>query len=139
MEMLLLVAVLFIMVLATMSLIAQCAILYIRAMMAGCRIRPVGLIGMRLQRLSPGFVVDCFIRARQGNVEVSWEQFEKHCLAGGQPDRVVDAMIRANDQGIVVPFDVLAQADLAGVDLDAMDTAQLREAAEIGEREEGSE
>jgi uncharacterized protein YqfA (UPF0365 family) len=100
--------------------------LWTRAAMSGHRVPISVLMAMKLRRVPPGLILDCYIRAQNGDLYVSMEQLEKHYLAGGNPARVVDALIKTHNRNIAVPFEIVAKTDLAGFNVDEVDPEEFR-------------
>ena len=88
--------------------------LWISAIAAGVRVGIFTLVGMRLRRVPPSYIVMPLIKANKAGLDVSVNQLEAHYLAGGNVDRVIDALIAAHRAQIPLPFERSAAIDLAG-------------------------
>jgi len=91
--------------------------LWISAISAGVRVNIFSLVGMRLRRVHPYYIVRPLIKISKANIPVSISQLESHLLAGGRVDAVVDAMIAAHRANLDLPFERAAAIDLAGRDV----------------------
>ncbi|MGI6092536.1 MAG: flotillin-like protein FloA [Veillonellaceae bacterium] len=91
--------------------------LWISAIAAGVNVGIFTLVGMRLRRVPPAYIVLPLIKANKAGLDVSVNQLEAHYLAGGNVDRVVDALIAAHRAQIPLPFERSAAIDLAGRDV----------------------
>ena len=98
--------------------------LYIRGLLAGCRVPLATLIGMRLRGVDPGTIVDSKITVTKAGIPVSTDQLETHYLARGNVPRVVVALVAASKANIKLPWERACAIDLAGRDvLDAVRTS----------------
>jgi uncharacterized protein YqfA (UPF0365 family) len=91
--------------------------LWISALAAGVRIGIFDLIGMRLRRVPPAYIVNPLIKAEKAGLQTSRDKLEAHYLAGGNVDRVVNALIAAHRAGIELGFERAVAIDLAGRDV----------------------
>ena len=91
--------------------------LWISALAASVDVGIFTLIGMRLRRVTPAYIVMPLIKANEAGIDVSVNQLEAHYLAGGNVDRVIDALIAAHRAQIPLPFERSAAIDLAGRDV----------------------
>lgn len=91
--------------------------LWISALAAGVRVGIFDLIGMRLRRVPPVYIVNPLIKARKAGLETSRDKLEAHYLAGGNVDRLVNALIAAHRAGIDLTFERATAIDLAGRDV----------------------
>lgn len=91
--------------------------LWISALAAGVRVGIFDLIGMRLRRVPPVYIVNPLIKARKAGLEASRDKLEAHYLAGGNVDRLVNALIAAHRAGIDLTFERATAIDLAGRDV----------------------
>ena len=91
--------------------------LWISALAASVDVGIFTLIGMRLRRVTPAYIVMPLIKANKAGIDVSVNQLEAHYLAGGNVDRVIDALIAAHRAQIPLPFERSAAIDLAGRDV----------------------
>ena len=88
--------------------------LWISAISAGVKVSIFSLIGMRLRRVRPHFIVGPLIKITKAGLTASINQLESHYLAGGRVDAVVDALIAAHRANLDLPFERAAAIDLAG-------------------------
>ena len=88
--------------------------LWISALAAGVNISLVNLVGMRIRRVAPRFIVLPLIKGTKAGLRLSVNQLEAHYLAGGNVDNVVDALIAAHRAQIDLSFEQAAAIDLAG-------------------------
>lgn len=91
--------------------------LWISALAAGVSVGIFQLIGMRLRRVPPAYIVNPLIKARKAGLDAVLDKLEAHYLAGGNVDRVVNALIAAHRAGIELSFERAAAIDLAGRDV----------------------
>ena len=91
--------------------------LWISALAASVDVGIFTLVGMRLRRVTPAYIVMPLIKANKAGIDVSVNQLEAHYSAGGNVDRVIDALIAAHRAQIPLPFERSAAIDLAGRDV----------------------
>jgi len=91
--------------------------LYIRALLAGCRVKLLTIIGMRLRGVRPAEIVDARVMVTKAGLPISTDQLETHYLAGGKVLRVVAALIAASKANIKLTFERACAIDLAGRDV----------------------
>ena len=91
--------------------------LWVRALLAGARVPLVHLLGMQLRGTKPRVIVDAYLAARKGGVDVSVDELETHALARGNVSRLVAALSAAAGAGIPLSFRDAAAIDLAGRDV----------------------
>jgi len=73
---------------------------------------------MRLRGTNPAAVRAATRRVAKAGLSVSEFSIEAHLLSGGDINAVLDAMTTARDRGLPENFPAIAEAQLAGVDLD---------------------
>ena len=88
--------------------------LWISAVASGVKIGIVHLIGMRLRRVRPSYIVMPMIKATKAGLKLTANQLEAHYLAGGNVDNVVNALIAAERAGMDLNFEQASAIDLAG-------------------------
>ncbi len=88
--------------------------LYIRAKASGLQCTILRMIGMKLRRLDPKFVIDQMIILSKAGVDTTFDEIEAHLLAGGNLGGVVEAMVSAYKADLNVTFKRLCAIDLAG-------------------------
>lgn len=91
--------------------------LWIAVRASGVRLGIISLIGMRLRKIPPAFIVNPLIKAVKAGIEMTTNMLEQHHLAGGNVDRVVDALIAAQKADIPLDFKRATAIDLAGRDV----------------------
>ena len=91
--------------------------LWISALAANVKVSVFNLVGMKLRRVKPAFIIMPLIKSTKAGILLQVNQLEAHYLAGGNVDRVVDALIAAQRAGIELPFPKAAAIDLAGRDV----------------------
>lgn len=99
--------------------------------MSGAPIPFIRMFGMRLKKINLVNLVDAHIKATQAEANISLEELEKHCLAGGNVSKVVPLYIQVINRKIKIPFSVICETDLAGIDLDGIDPERFREYNEL--------
>jgi uncharacterized protein YqfA (UPF0365 family) len=90
--------------------------LWLRALLAGAQIQFIQLIGMRLRKENPKVIVDSYIIARKGGVDIGLGDLETHYLARGNVPRLVMALVAAKKTHYPLTFEQAAAIDLAGRD-----------------------
>lgn len=88
--------------------------LWISAIASGVKIGIFDLIGMRLRRVRPTYIVMPMIKATKAGLKLKVNQLEAHYLAGGNVDSVVNALIAAERAGMNLNFEQASAIDLAG-------------------------
>ena len=88
--------------------------LWISAVASGVKVGIIHLIGMRLRRVKPAYIVMPMIKATKAGLKLTANQLEAHYLAGGHVNDVVNALIASERAGIELPFEKAAAIDLAG-------------------------
>lgn len=91
--------------------------LWISAIASGARINIFDLIGMRLRRVRPNYIVNPVVKATKAGLKLTVNQLEAHYLAGGNIDSVVNALIAAERAGMSLNFEQASAIDLAGRDV----------------------
>ncbi len=88
--------------------------LWISAVASGVKVGIIHLIGMRLRRVKPSYIVMPMIKATKAGLKLTANQLEAHYLAGGNVDNVVNALIAAERAGMDLNFEQASAIDLAG-------------------------
>ena len=88
--------------------------LWISAVASGVKVGIIHLIGMRLRRVKPSYIVMPMIKATKAGLKLTANQLEAHYLAGGNVDSVVNALIAAERAGMDLNFEQASAIDLAG-------------------------
>ncbi|WP_026529231.1 flotillin-like protein FloA [Butyrivibrio sp. VCD2006] len=91
--------------------------MWISAIASGVKISVFSLVGMKLRRVRPAFIVRPMIKATKAGIQVTSNQLEAHYLAGGNVDSVVNALIAAERAGMDLTFEQASAIDLAGRDV----------------------
>ena len=91
--------------------------LWISAVASGVKVGIIHLIGMRLRRVRPAYIVMPMIKATKAGLKLTANQLEAHYLAGGNVDSVVNALIAAERAGMNINFEQASAIDLAGRDV----------------------
>lgn len=91
--------------------------LWISAIASGVKVSVFDLIGMRLRRVKPNYIVMPMIKATKAGLKLKTNQLEAHYLAGGNVDSVVNALIAAERAGMNLNFEQASAIDLAGRDV----------------------
>jgi len=82
--------------------------LWLRALLAGAQIQFPQLIGMRLRKVNPKVMVDSYIIAVKGGVDIGLDQLETHYLARGNVPRLVMALVAAKKAHYPLTFEQAA-------------------------------
>ena len=90
--------------------------LYNAAKTAGVNLKFSRIIGMKLRKTNPAYIVPLLIKANKAGVEVTPDMLETQCIARGSAGRVVEALIKAKEQNIPLEFKLAAAIDLSGGD-----------------------
>lgn len=88
--------------------------LWITAYFSGAKVGIGNLVGMRLRRVVPSYIISPLIKATKAGLKISTDELEAHYLAGGNINLVVDALIAAQRANIDLEFEQAAAIDLAG-------------------------
>ena len=88
--------------------------LWISAVASGVKVGVITLIGMKLRRVKPVYIVMPLIKATKAGLKLTANQLEAHYLAGGNVDSVVNALIAAERAGMDLNFEQASAIDLAG-------------------------
>lgn len=88
--------------------------LWITAYFSGVKVGIGNLVGMRLRRVVPSYIITPLIKATKAGLKISTDELEAHYLAGGNINLVVDALIAAQRANIDLEFEQAAAIDLAG-------------------------
>ena len=91
--------------------------MWISAVASGVKISIFSLVGMKLRRVKPAYIVRPMIKATKAGLAVKTNQLEAHYLAGGDVDSVVNALIAAERAGMDLTFEQASAIDLAGRDV----------------------
>ncbi|SHE64957.1 Uncharacterized protein YqfA, UPF0365 family [Seinonella peptonophila] len=91
--------------------------LWISTIASGLYVKLSTLIGLRLRRIRPIYIIDPFVRAKKAGLELEMLQLEAHFLAGGNLNQVVNALVTAKRANVVLGFDQATAIDLAGHDI----------------------
>lgn len=91
--------------------------LWIAARAAGVKLKISSLVGMRLRKITPAYIVNPLIKAIKAGIPMTTDMLEQHYLAGGNVDKVVDALIAAQKADIPLDFKKATAIDLAGRDV----------------------
>ena len=88
--------------------------LWITAYFSDVKIGVGTLVGMRLRRVAPQYIVRPMIKATKAGLKIDINELEAHYLAGGNVNVVIDALIAAQRANIDLEFEQAAAIDLAG-------------------------
>ena len=89
--------------------------LWITAIFSGVRLNLFrDLVGMRLRRVPPTYIVRPLITAHKAGIFVDPSLLEAHYLAGGHVQQVINALISADKASINLNFEQATAIDLAG-------------------------
>ncbi len=91
--------------------------LWVSALTAGVRVNIFSLVGMRLRRVKPSFIILPLIKGSKAGISLNVNQLEAHYLSGGNVSKVVDALIAADRAELELNFERAAAIDLAGRDV----------------------
>lgn len=88
--------------------------LWVTAYFSDVKIGVGTLVGMRLRRVAPQYIVRPMIKATKAGLKIDINELEAHYLAGGNVNVVIDALIAAQRANIDLEFEQAAAIDLAG-------------------------
>ena len=91
--------------------------IWLRCLMSGAHISVFRLVGMKMRGINLKLVVDSYIIARKGGLNITIDGLETHYLAGGNVDKVVAALIAANSAKISLSLENAKAIDLSGRDV----------------------
>ncbi len=98
--------------------------LWLRALLSGCHVSLLSLIGMRLRKVDPRVIVDARIMTTKAGLPLDTNDLETHYLAGGHVLRVCQALVAASKANIKLSYERACAIDLAGRDvLEAVKTS----------------
>jgi len=108
-----------------MGITASYISLWFQAFISGTPISFFNIIGMRLRKIPPRFIVSSMINLNKAGLkEIRAEDLETHFLAGGRINEVVRAVIAAGKANIKLDWGQATAIDLAGRDVfDAVKTS----------------
>ncbi len=86
---------------------------WVRALVAGAPVGIIELVGMKLQRVPIGLIVDNRIFAIKAGLQITTEQLVVHFQSGGNVAQVVRALIAADKANIPLDFKRATAIDLA--------------------------
>lgn len=91
--------------------------LWISAKASNAPVSLSSLIGMRLRRVNPNYIVEPLIKGTKANLDITANQLESHYLSGGSVNKIVNALIAAQRANLELSFERAAAIDLAGRDV----------------------
>ncbi len=91
--------------------------LFLTALFSGSYVGIGALIGMRLRQISPGLIVDNYIKATKSGLKLSVSDLQTHYMARGNVNNVVNALISADKANLGLDFKMATSIDLAGRDV----------------------
>lgn len=100
--------------LVMLIVLANFGAMYIRALLSGCRVTLVELIGMKFRKVDPSVIVNVRIMSFKAGIDIKTSMLEAHYMARGNVNNVVRALIAANRANIDLNFQRAAAIDLAG-------------------------
>ena len=90
--------------------------LWLKALLAGAQVPFAVLLGMRLRGVNPAAIVDAYIAAKHGGVDVAPAQLESPHLAGGDVHNLGLGLVVAHAANIPLDFDRARSLDHEGPD-----------------------
>ena len=107
----------FFLIILAVLVVGQYFPLWIQARASKVPVSLLAMVGMRLRKVSPKFIVDQAIQLWKAGQSVPPAELEAHVLAGGSLQSAVDAVISARKSGLSYSFAQIAAMDLAGRDV----------------------
>ncbi len=102
------------------------------ALVSGAHISMARLIGMKLRKVDYKLIVNTYIMARKGGINISIVDLETHFMAGGNVDKIVKALIAANSASVDLTVELAKAIDLAGSDVvEAVETCVTPKIIEV--------
>lgn len=109
--------------------------LYVRALLSGCPVGLIDLVGMKLRNVNPIVIVDAKIMSHKAGLKINERELETHYLARGNVLRVVHALVVASRANIKLQFEQACAIDLAGRNvLEAVQTSVNPKVIEVPEQ-----
>lgn len=90
---------------------------WVKTKMAGEGISFFQLCGMKMRRMPYRTIADAYIRARKGGLDLTVDELEVHCMAGGNVLNLVNALISAKAADIPLSAQNAKMMDLRGEDV----------------------
>jgi len=90
---------------------------YFKALFSGAHISMKDLASMKMRKIKFDDIVDVYITAKKGNLEISLQELESHYLSNGNIYKLVNAMILARSLGVGLDMKTAKGLDLAKRDL----------------------
>jgi uncharacterized protein YqfA (UPF0365 family) len=87
-------------------------LIWVRAMIANAPVPFITLVAMNMRRVPVSRIMDSYLTAVKGGIDVSIEKLEAHHLAGGDVPHLVLALIAADKAGIALDFNRACAIDL---------------------------
>ncbi|WP_425396761.1 flotillin-like FloA family protein [Aeoliella sp.] len=84
---------------------------WLMAMMAGCSLPVMKIVGMRLRRTNVAEVVRCGVMCNQAGCPIGWNDLERAALTGADLERVTLAYIKSQQEELGYSFSDLVDAD----------------------------
>ncbi len=91
--------------------------LWVTAFFSGVPVSLFTLVGMRLRKVNPHYIIRPLISATKAGLDLDIDALEAHHLAGGDVGIVVNALISAEKANIELDFQRSTAIDLAGRDV----------------------
>ncbi len=91
--------------------------LWISAKASNTNVSLFSLVGMRLRRVKPSYIIEPLIKGTKANLDITANQLESHYLSGGSINKIVNALIAAQRANLELSFERAAAIDLAGRDV----------------------
>ncbi len=91
--------------------------LWISAKASNTSVSLFSLVGMRLRRVKPAYIIEPLIKGTKANLDITANQLESHYLSGGSINKIVNALIAAQRANLELSFERAAAIDLAGRDV----------------------
>lgn len=88
--------------------------IYIKCMSAKVPCGMFQLVAMQLRKVPTQMIIEDYIKARKGGIDVTLDKLEVHYLSGGNLPNVINALISASRSNIPLIFEKAAAIDLAG-------------------------
>ena len=102
------------------------------ALVSGAHVSMARLVGMKLRKVKYKLIVDSYIMARKGGINISIIDLETHYMAGGNVDNIIKALIAAHSAGIDLTIDLAKAIDLSGRDVvEAIETCVTPKIIEV--------
>ena len=87
------------------------------ALVSGAHVSMARLVGMKLRKVDYRLIINAYIMARKGGINITVVDLETHYMAGGRVENIIKALIASHSAGIDLTVELAKAIDLAGSDV----------------------